>query len=211
MLHELDKELIKRGHKFCRYADDCNIFVRSKRAGERVMQSITFYLENKLKLKVTQNKSAVDKPWNRKFLGISFYNTSEGIRVRVHDKSIIKLENKIREITSRSNAMNEEQRISRLNSLFRGWVNYFKIADMKSLLVSIDKWTRRRLRMCVWKSWKRIKTKLNNLIRFGMPRRKAWEYANTRKGYWRISNSLTNRHFESMGLLSLSGIFAKCY
>lgn len=216
MLHEFDKELTKRGHKFCRYADDCNIYVRSKRAGDRVMQSITSYLENKLKLKVNQNKSAVDRPRNRKFLGFSFYTNSEGTMIRVHSKSIIKLENKIREITSRSNAMSEEQRISRLNSLIRGWVNYFKIANVKSHLKSIDEWTRRRLRMCIWKSWKRIKSKLKNLIKLGIPKPKAWEYANTRKGYWRISNSfilsksLTNRYFEDMGLLSFSGVFAKC-
>lgn len=216
MLHELDKELTKRGHKFCRYADDSNIFVRSKRAGERVMRGITSYLETRLKLKVNQDKSAVDRPWNRKFLGFSFYTDSEGVMIRVHSKSIIKLENKIREITSRSNAMSEEQRINRLNSLIRGWVNYFKIANMKSHIRSIDEWTRRRLRMCIWKSWKRIKSKFKNLIKLGIPKPKAWEYANTRKGYWRISNSfilsksLTNRYFENMGLLSFSGVFAKC-
>ncbi len=136
MPHKLDKEIMKRGHKLCRYADDSNVFVRSKRAGERGLRGITFYLETRLKLKVTQNKSAVDRPWNRKFLGFSFYTDSEGSMICVHSKSIIKLENKIRDITSRSNAMSEEQRISRLNSLIRGWVNYFKIANMKSLLSS---------------------------------------------------------------------------
>lgn len=210
MLNELDKELTRRGHKFCRYADDSNIYVRSKRAGQRVMQSIRNYLEKKLKLKVNEAKSAVDRPWKRKFLGFSFYKTAKGILIRAHEKSILKLKDKIKQITSRSNAMSELQRISTLNSLFRGWVSYFGIAEMKSILEEIDQWARRRLRMCIWKSWKKVKTRFANLVKLGISKSKAWMYANTRKGYWRISNSfilsnsLTNSYFAGIGLNSLS-------
>lgn len=189
MLNELDNELTSRGHKFCRYADDCNIYVKSMRSGERVMESIRNYLEKKLHLKVNESKSAVDRPWKRKFLGFSFYTNKEGVKIRVHEKSIEKLKEKIKSLTSRSNSISHEERISRLNSLYRGWTNYFGIAEIKSILETIDEWARRRVRMCIWKSWKKTKTKFTNLVKLGFSKSKAWMFANTRKGYWRISNS----------------------
>ena len=210
MLDELDKELEKRGHKFCRYADDCNVYVKSRRAGERVMQNITRYLEDVLKLEVNKDKSAVDRPWKRKFLGFSFYHKKGGVGIRVHAKPVEKFKDKVREILSRSNGRNTEQRIKSLNRCIIGWVNYFGLADMQNLASTLDEWIRRRLRMCIWKQWRKIKTRHDNLTKLGIDNRKAWEFANTRKGYWRISNSpilsrtLTIEHLTKLGLVSLT-------
>jgi RNA-directed DNA polymerase len=209
MLTELDKELEKRGHKFCRYADDCNIYVRSKRAGERVMESITDFLENKLKLKVNKDKSAVDRPWKRKFLGFTFYQFYGKIGIRVHQKSINKFRNKIRVITHRSSGKSMEYRMKKLKQCVIGWLNYFAIADISNLTKELDEWARRRIRMCFWKQWKKIKTKHDNLKKLGATENKAWEFANTRKSYWRISNSpilsttLTNSYLCSIGYTSI--------
>ncbi len=175
MLNELDGELERRGHKFSRYADDCNIYVKSQRAGERVMRNITNFLENRLKLKVNQQKSAVDRPWKRKFLGFSFYFSSNGAGIRVHSKSVMRYKDKVRKITSRSYSISMDNKVRKLNSLARGWCNYFGIASMKSLAEKLDQWTRRRLRMCYWKQWKKIKTKHDNLVRLGVNNYKAWE------------------------------------
>jgi group II intron reverse transcriptase/maturase len=213
MLDELDKELEKRGHKFCRYADDCDIFVRSRKSGERVMKSISEYLLKVLKLKVNPEKSAVDRPAKRKYLGFSFYTLKGKVGIRVHEKSVKRYKEKVRELTSRTNAMSMEERITRLNQLSRGWGNYFGIANAKGLRQKLDEWTRRRLRMCIWKQWKRIRTRLNNLVKLGIDREKAWQYANTKKGYWHVANSpilsrtLSNRYFKSLGLIGLSEVF----
>ncbi len=210
MLNELDKELTRRGLKFCRYADDCNIYVRSRKAADRVMTSITRFIEDKLKLKVNKTKSSVDRPWKLKFLGFSFYYKKDGVGIRVHPKSVEKLKRKLKEITGRSNAKSVGQRMLKLKQAITGWVNYFKIADMGGLVKLVDSWLRRRIRMCLWKQWKRIKTRLGNLIRLGIRKSKAWEYANTRKGYWRISSSpiltktLTNEYLKKLGLTTIS-------
>lgn len=210
MLDELDKELEKRGHKFCRYADDCNIYVKSRRAGERVMASITRFLEEKLKLKVNQQKSAVGRPWKLKFLGFSFYTHKNGIGIRVHEKSVARFKGKVREILSRSNGKSTRQRLELLKQCLTGWINYFGLADMKALANTLDEWIRRRLRMCIWKQWRKIKTRHNNLVKLGIEDGQAWQFANTRKGYWRISNSpilklsLTNEYLAKLGLISLS-------
>lgn len=209
LLDELDKELEKRGHKFCRYADDCNIYVKSKRAGERVLKSITEFLEKELKLKVNQEKSAVASPTRRKFLGYSYYYSKEGIQLRVHPKSFKKLKNKIRQATNRNVSMNFEQRLKKLAEITTGWVNYYKLANMEKRLKEIDEWARRRLRACIWKTWKKTKTRFKYLIKLGVPKQKAWQYANTRKGYWRISNSpilnktITNQRLINHGFKSL--------
>lgn len=210
MLDELDKELERRGHKFCRYADDCNIYVKSRKAGERVMESITRYLEEVLKLRVNRNKSAVDRPGRRKFLGFSFYSNKGKVRNFIPKKPLERFKKKVKEITSRSNGRSMEWRKEKLNQLIIGWVNYFRIADMKKTAEELDQWIRRRIRMCYWKQWKRIKTKHDNLVKLGIDNRKAWEFANTRKSYWRISNSfvlstsLTNDYLEKQGFLSLT-------
>jgi len=210
MLNELDKELTKRGLKFCRYADDCNIYVKSKKAAERVMASITRFLEEELKLKVNREKSAVDRPWKLKFLGFSFYQKKGETGIRVHPKSVKKFKAKLKAVTGRSNAMSMNERITELKQIITGWVNYFGIADMGKLAKELDEWLRRRIRMCYWKRWKKIKTRHDNLVRLGIDDRKAWEYANTRKGYWRISNSpilsraLTNERLKKQGFPTIT-------
>ena len=215
MLHELDKELEKRGHRFCRYADDCNIYVKSKKSGDRVMTSIGKYIEEKLKLKVNRTKSAVGSPTRRKFLGFSFYFAKGGVKVCTHRKSLERIKAKVRTYTKRSNGWSIEERIDSLSSLIGGWVNYFKIADMRTHCQKLDEWMRRRLRMCIWKQWKKIGCRHYNLIRLGIENSKAWEYANTRKGYWHTSNSpilaksLTNAYFKDLGLLSFTEVYNK--
>jgi RNA-directed DNA polymerase len=213
MLNELDIELEKRGHKFCRYADDCNIYVKSQKAGDRVMVSVSDFIESKLKLKVNKEKSAVDKPRNRKFLGFSFYPGKGGEKMRLHTKSLERIKTKIKKLTQRSKSESIEEKIGNLSSLIQGWVNYFRIADMKAHCQTLDEWMRRRLRMCIWKHWKKIKTKYENLIKLGIDSSKAWEFANTRKGYWHIANSyilstsITNKYLEKEGLLSFSTLY----
>jgi len=211
ILDDLDKELEKRGHKFCRYADDCNIYVKSRKAGERVMIGVSEFIEKKLKLKVNKDKSAVDKPMKRKFLGFSFYYKSDKtIGIRVHEKSIKRLKEKLKRATIRSNGKSKLSKIKAVNYVTIGWINYFGIADIKTVCIKMDEWLRRRIRMCMWKQWKRIKTRHDNLVKLGVDNHKAWEWANTRKGYWRISNSpilattLNNKVIDNMGFVSLT-------
>ncbi|QUH27177.1 group II intron reverse transcriptase/maturase [Serpentinicella alkaliphila] len=210
MLDEIDKELEGRGHRFCRFADDCNIYVKSKKAGIRVMESMTRLLEGKLKLKVNREKSKVDLVTRRKFLGFSFYFNRNGVQVRIHEKSYRRFKEKIREITNRNKGISMEYRLKRLNEITVGWINYFSIAKAKARIRSLEEWIRRRLRACIWKQWKKIKTKFINLKKLGVDKQKSWEYANTRKGYWRISKSpilqrtLTNTRLEKLGYKSIS-------
>lgn len=217
MLDELDKELESRGHKFCRYADDCNIYVKSRKAGARVMAGITRYIEGALKLKVNRKKSAVDKPGGRKFLGFSFYIKEGKARNFVHAKSIQRFKEKVREITARSNGRGMEWRREKLTRLITGWVNYFRIADMRGNARELDGWIRRRIRMCYWKQWKKIRTKRDNLVRLGLDSSKAWEYSNSRKGGWSIAGSvvlnrtLTNECLEKLGFPSLSRRLSLAY
>ena len=164
VLDELDKELEKRGHKFVRYADDCNIYVKSKRAGGRTMASIQRFIEGKLRLKVNIKKSAVDRPWKRKFLGFSFTSAKEP-KIRIAKESIKRMKEKVREITSRKMPYPMEYRIAKLNQYLIGWCGYFALADTKSVFKELDGWIRRRLRMCLWKNWKKPKTKIRNLIK----------------------------------------------
>lgn len=210
MLNELDKELEKRCLKFCRYADDANIYVKSRKAANRVMANITRFIEDELKLKVNKLKSAVDRPWKLKFLGFSFYPKKGGIGIRVHEKPVMKFKQKLKEITGRSNAMSMEQRADKLRMSIVGWVNYFGIADMKKLVSALDEWLRRRIRMCFWKQWKKIKTKYDHLVKLGLVDYKAWQFANTRKGYWHTANSpilsrtLTNKYLKKVGFQTMS-------
>ena len=210
MLDDVDKELEKRGHKFCRYADDCNIYVKSKRAGLRVMDSITRIIENELKLKVNKDKSAVDIVSKRKFLGFSFYFVKGVAKIRIHEKSIKRFKEKVKSITNRNRGISMDLRLLKLNDSIKGWINYFGIANDKRKLLELDKWIRRRLRACIWKQWKKIRTRYRNLVKLGIDNWKAWEYANTRKGHWKISGSpilsksLHNKYLESIGFVSLT-------
>ncbi|WP_242845688.1 group II intron maturase-specific domain-containing protein [Clostridium novyi] len=201
---------MKRGHRFCRFADDCNIYVKSKKAGIRVMASIRRVLEGVLKLRVNENKSAVDFVTRRKFLGFSFYFAKGGANIRIHEKSYKRFINKIRKLTNRNKGISMEYRVYMINQLTIGWINYFGIAKANAKIQKIDIWIRRRLRSCIWKQWKKVKTRGRNLIKLGLSTYKAWEYANTRKGYWRISKSpildtiLNNKYIENLGYRSIS-------
>ena len=189
MLDALDKELEKRGHKFVRYADDCNIYVKTTRAGKRIIKSITQFLGKELRLKVNQEKSAVGSPFERKFLGYSFYTRKGEVRFRVHPMSWKRLKEKIKKLTNRNISMNFEVRIKKLNQLMVGWINYYRLADMKGRLRDLDSWVRRRIRACIWKTWKRVRSRFIFLKKLGISPGKAWQFANTRKSYWKVSNS----------------------
>ena len=210
VLDGLDKELESRGLDFVRYADDCNIYTRSKRAGLRTMANITRFIEVKLKLKVNEQKSAVDRPWRRRFLGFSFTSHKESPKIRIHKESIKRFKQRIKELTSRKHSIEMEQRIERLNRYLVGWLGYYQLAETPSIFRNMDSWIRRRLRMIRWKEWKKTKTKHTNLMKLGIDRWKAWEWANSRKAYWRISSSpilnraLGNKYWKKQGLKSLS-------
>ena len=208
VLNELDHELERRGHRFVRYADDCNMYVKTHKAGQRVMASVTRFIEEKLKLKVNQEKSAVDRPWKRKFLGFSF-TVDKSPKVRVSKQALDKMKTRIRQLTSRKSPMKMEQRIQELNRYLVGWGSYFSLADTPSVFEGLDGWIRRRLRMCIWKQWKNPRTKVKRLQSLGVPRDKAFEWGNSRKGYWRIAGSpilsrvLNNKYWKECGLQSL--------
>lgn len=209
LLDDLDKELERRGLRFCRYADDCNIYVKTKRAGERVKQSITRYLEKKLRLKVNEGKSAVDRPWKRKFLGFSFYK-QKAIKVRIAPKSLKRLKDKIREITNPTWSISMNERIQRLNQYLTGWIGYYALAETPSVLEGLEEWIRRRLRLCLWLQWKRVRTRIRELKALGLKKSQAEEIANTRKGAWRttktphLHKALGNAYWQSQGLMSLT-------
>ena len=213
MLNELDKELEKRGHPFVRYADDLVILCRSKRSAERTLANIVPYIENKLFLKVNREKTKVAYIREIKFLGYSFYVYKGEGRLRIHPKSIAKMKERIRKLTSRSNGWGYARRKEALRQYITGWVNYFKLADMRKLLVRVDEWYRRRLRMVIWKQWKRIRTRWRNLIKLGINKYKAWEWANTRKGYWHTANSfilsrtVTNERLRRAGYVFFSDYY----
>jgi len=217
MLDDMDKELERRGHKFCRYADDCNIYVKTKKTGLRIIESMTELIEGKLKLKVNNNKSAVDLVSRRKFLGFSFYFAKNGAEIRIHEKSIKRFKEKMKFHTNRNKGIGMDYRLLKLNPIIIGWINYYGIANAHGKLIQLDQWIRRRLRACIWKQWKKVKTRYRNLIKLGIPRRKAYEYSNTRKGYWRISNSpilhksITNKYLESLGFISLTNRYQKIH
>lgn len=188
MLNDLDAELTKREHSFVRYADDCNIYVSSERAGQRVYQSISKFIEKRLKLKVNTAKSAVDYPWKRKFLGFSMTSCKQ-TKLRISPRTKEKFKEKIRKLTRRSVSMSMQERLKWLNAYLLGWSGYFGIAETKSVFQELDEWLRRRLRMCLLKQWKRCKTKLSKLIGLGIPKEWAGCIAFSRKKYWRLANT----------------------
>lgn len=189
LLNELDKELERRGHPFVRYADDGLIFCKSRRAAERVRDSITRFIESRLKLRVNREKTECAYIGRLKFLGYGFYIRNGKCRLRLHQKSEAKMRRRLKEITSRSNGMGYQRRKDALRQYLRGWTEYYRLADMGTKVKEIDQWLRRRIRMCIWKSWKRCKTRIRNLIRCGIDKQKAYEWGNTSKGYWRIADS----------------------
>jgi len=206
LLDDLDKELEKRGHRFVRYADDGNIYVRSRRSGERVMASVTRFLERRLKLKVNQAKSAVDRPWNRKLLGFTF-TCGRVPRRKVSGKAVLAFKAKVRELTCRTRGRTLSQIVAELRRYMLGWRGYFGFAEVTSLLLDLDKWIRRRLRSYHWKQWGR--RGYRELRRRGISRDLAWNTAKSAHGPWRLSRSpalaiaLPARYFAALGLPNL--------
>jgi len=201
VLNELDKELQTRGHRFVRYADDCSIYVKSEKSAHRVMESITEYIENKLRLKVNRIKSKVSRPTESTLLGFSFYRSEKGWEIRIAPKSIEKIKKKMKEQTKRNDPASAREKIKKMEAVIRGWVNYFCIARAKSKMEELDKMIRTRLRMGIWKQWKRPSTRVRNLQRSGIDKQKAYEWGNTRKGICRVAHSpilcraLNNEYF----------------
>ena len=213
ILNELDKELEKRGIRFVRYADDMLLFAKTKRSAKRIMENILPFIEGKLKLRVNKEKTSVAYIGRIKFLGYEFYPTKGGIKLRVHSKSVAKMKDRIREITSRRQGISYEKLKLKLKQFVKGWVNYYKLANMKKLLREVDKWLRRRLRMFIWKRWKKIKTRYKMLKKLGYNHSNAIKYANTRKGYWKVASSqilhcsITDNRLRNQGYQSFSDYY----
>jgi group II intron reverse transcriptase/maturase len=209
-LRSFDRELEARGHKFVRYADDCNIYVKSRRAAERVMRSCTSYLEGRLKLTVNREKSKVGSPLRLKFLGFSLYKVGKQAGIRPHGKSIKRFKAKVRELTMRNQAKPIAIILKQLKLYTRGWLGYYALADMKSQMASMNEWLRRRIRQIHWKQWKKPKARYENLKRLGIPADQARQWSYSRLGYWRVagswilSRSLTNERLASMGYDDIS-------
>jgi RNA-directed DNA polymerase len=208
LLDELDRELERRGHRFARYADDCNIYVQSRRAGERVMEGITRFLTEKLKLKVNGEKSAVARPWERKFLGFSFTNGKEPKR-RIAPKALERFKERIRRLTRRSRG-NGPMEMEVLSRYLRGWRGYFRFCQTPSVLEALDGWIRRRLRCVIWKGWKHGRTRYAKLRRYGVPHLRAVMAAGASSGPWRmarhagVQEALPDAHFSALGLPHLT-------
>ena len=207
MLNELDMELECRGHRFVRYADDCMIFCKSRKSAQRTLENIIPFIERKLFLKVNREKTEVAHISKVRYLGYSFYRYKGKCRFRVHPKSVAKMRDKIRELTDRNNDMSNTKREEKYQQYVSGWVNYFKLADMKKLLGETDEWARRRIRAAYWKQWKRIKTKYRMLKALGLEHWRAMELANSRKGYWRMAQVLnqifSNKIIAKLGYTSM--------
>jgi group II intron reverse transcriptase/maturase len=208
LLDELDKELEKRSHEFCRYADDCNIYVATEASGERVMASITRFLSEQLKLTVNQAKSAVDRPWRRIFLGYSM-NWYPRPRLRAGTKAVAKFKATVREICRRGRGRSMQQVIEEINPKLRGWLNYFRYVESDYLFKELDGWLRRKLRVILWKQWKRTYTRAKNLTKLGLSSDAAWRFVRKQRGPWAIAGTnvmnrvLNNPYFEKLGLVSL--------
>ena len=215
MLNELDKELEHRGHRFVRYADDCMIFCKSKKSAERTLENIIPFIEGKLFLKVNRNKTCVEHISRVKYLGYSFYRYRGKCRFRVHPKSIVKMKDKIRELTKRSNGWGNEYRALKLTQFIRGWVNYFGLADMKNLLRETDEWLRHKIRTIYWKQWKKIKTKFKELKKLGVEEEKAWICANMRNGNWYcgsyfvLQTAFNNKKLRELGYPTFTEFYLK--
>lgn len=209
LLDKLDKELESRGHRFIRYADDCRVFVKSKRGAERVLNSVSTYIEKELKLEVNRTKSMATRPWKSKLLGYSFYHRKGEKVLNIAKSSVKKYKDKVREITSRSRPFAMYKRYDMLKRLNRGWYNYFKLTEARSVLEELDKWVRSRIRLCYWKQWKKPRTRVRMLVQLGTPEGQAYQWGNTRKGYWRTSQSpvlrvaLNSSFLRKEGYLSL--------
>ena len=208
LLDELDKELEKRGHKFCRYADDANIYVATRTSGERVMTSITKYLSERLKLTVNQSKSAVDRPWKRAFLSYSMTRHHKP-RLTVAKKAVQRLKANLKTIFRRGRGKNIQRTIEETTPKVRGWINYFRYSEVKGIFDELDGWLRRKLRRILWKQWKRPRTRAKNLMRRGLSKETAWKSATNGRGPWwnagaaHMNKALPKSYFTKLGLVSL--------
>ena len=218
MLNELDRELEARGLHFVRYADDCNIFVGSRKAAERVMRSITDFIERKLGLVVNATKSKIGRPNEIKFLGFGYFADKDGkYQAKPHKQSIEKLKRKLKALTCRRWSISLDERIKRLNRQIRGWVNYFRIAKMKTALGEIDARLRKRIRVIIWKQWKKTRKRYDALRKLGATHSNAYRTANCRKGYQYVCGTatihatITNKRLEQRGLIFLSNLYAKVH
>jgi len=211
VLDEFDRELERRGLRFARYADDSNIYVRSRRAGLRVMESITRFITTKLKLKVNEQKSAVARPWERKFLGFSFTAGREPRR-RIAPKAVLRFQERVRELTQRSKGVSVERMAEPLARYLRGWIGYFGKCETPSVLESLEAWTRRRLRSVIWRQWRLGSTKFAELRKRGVGHDLAAQTAGSGHGPWRLADSpglhraLPNVYFDSLGIPRLTGV-----
>jgi group II intron reverse transcriptase/maturase len=206
VLDELDKELERRGHKFVRYADDFMIYCKSRKAAERVRVSITRFLTVKLKLKVNESKSAVSRPWLRKYLGFTYFQMCGQSKIRIHAESIKRFKDRVRELTCRKRGKSLRQVIEDLNQFCRGWWNYFRLTEAKSFLKGLKIWILRRLRSLIWKQWKNPQTRARNLEKLGIAHEDAMLCGNARKKYWRMSKvkwvaiAMPEKYFIAQGL-----------
>lgn len=209
-LNEFDRFLESREHKFVRYADDCNIYVRSKRAGHRVMSNAVEFLEDELKLTVNRKKSAVGSPLKRKFLGFCILPTKNGVKIRPHNKAKITVKQKLKRITKRNRGRSVAVLFKEIKQLMNGWINYYGIGEMKGFMNELNGWLKRRIRQYIWKQWKYPRTRRRNLMLLGIDKQKAYEWSNTRKGYWKIAKShilhrsLTDKELVSRGYIDIS-------
>jgi len=214
VLDDLDKELERRGHNFVRYADDCNIYVKSERSGYRVMDSVTDFITNRLKLKVNTSKSAVDKPQNRKFLGFSITGGKNPNRRKIAPDSIARFRAKVRGLTRRNHSQKMEQRVKTLSVFLVGWRGYYGFCETPSVLRDLDGWIRRRLRCCQWKQWKTYRKRKSALIKLGVSNDLAMSTAWSTKGHWRVCHTpgvriaLNNKYFDKLGLPRLDPRFS---
>lgn len=210
MLDDFDKELERRNLRFARYADDCNIYVKSEKAGQRVMESVVKFLTTKLKLKVNQHKSAVAHPWERKFLGFTFIKGKEPGRIAVHESRVKRLKDRIRGLTKKMRGSKVTDSIRKLiMPITRGWANYFNIADERGTFESIDGWIRRKIRGILWRQWKKPRTRCKRLIELGLKEHTARKWAYSSKGPWRMARTygmhkaVSNSVIESMGYIPM--------
>ena len=215
MLNELDKELKSRGHRFVRYADDCMIFCKSRKSAQRTLENIIPFIEGKLFLKVNRKKTEVSNINKVKYLGYAFYQYKGKCRFRIHPKSVKKMKDRLRELTDRNKGISNHLREEKYQQFVRGWINYFKLADMRGLLIEIDKWARRRIRAVYWKQWKKIKTKYRMLRALKLEHWKALELAMSRKKIWRmskvLSTVLTNKIIAKLGYTSMLDYYLLVY
>jgi RNA-directed DNA polymerase len=208
LLDDLDKELERRGHAFCRYADDCNIYVRSRRAGERLMASLTRFLAGRLRLTVNRAKSAVDRPWNRTFLGYTVTVHHEP-RLRVAAKSVTRLRDKLRDAFRQGRGRSVARTVDTLTPILRGWINYFRLAQAKGVFEELDGWLRRKLRCILWRQWKRPRTRAQRLRQRGLDEARSWASANNGHGPWwnagasHMNEAFRKAFFDQLGLISL--------